>query len=169
MRFKTILSDLQIQRMKQWELVCCSHLLDFCTRHCVIHDKSEFISDTSRLILSYHLVPPLTTHRYFGLGLRSGGGGRVTKFCTRHYSNTHTIGKDREVVGARRLTDPHSECLDDSQHRAPFSRCAILKCGREIHDYAVLQPGTTIFPRMLAQKLERFWRHYSSAQFKFRP
>jgi hypothetical protein len=105
----------------------------------------------------------------FWFGFEKWWGGRVTKFCTRHYSNTHTIGKDREVVGARRLTDPHSECLDDSQHRAPFSRCAILKCGRKIHDYAVLQPGTTIFPRMLAQKLERFWRHYSSAQFKFRP
>ena len=133
-----MLSDIQIQRMKDRELVCCSHLLDFCTRHLVIQNKSEFISDTSRPILSYHLVPPLTTRRYFGLSLRSvcvcvcvcvcvrAGGGE--KFCTRHCSNTRTIGKDRR--SGSRASDPHSESLDESQRRAPFSRCALLECRR---------------------------------------
>jgi hypothetical protein len=80
--------------------MCCSHLLDFCTRHSSVQDRSEFISNTPRPILSYHLVPPLAAPCYFGW--RLGGGG--AEFCTRYYAATHSIGTGWQEVGGRRLT-----------------------------------------------------------------
>ena len=65
-----------------------------------MQDKSEFISDTSRPILSYHLVPPLTTHRYFGLGLRGG----VVKSFAHATIQTPILSAKTDVVGAERLT-----------------------------------------------------------------
>jgi hypothetical protein len=85
--------------MKERELVCCSHLLDFCTRHLVIQGKI-------RIHIRYAETHPIIslsspTHNTslfwfeFEKCVLGGGGGGGEKFCTRHYLNTHTIGKDR--------------------------------------------------------------------------
>jgi hypothetical protein len=69
--------------------MCCSHLLDFCTRHSGMQDKSEFISNTPRPILSYHLVSPTLTAALFWLTL---GRRADAEFCTRYCAATHSVG-----------------------------------------------------------------------------
>lgn len=99
-----MLSDLKIQRMKQRELDCSSHLLDFCTRHLVIEDKSEFISDTSRPILSYHLVPPTRHTSLFWFEFEVCGGREGVKSFAHATIQTPILSAKTDVVGAGRLT-----------------------------------------------------------------
>lgn len=131
-----MLNDLQIQRMKQREIVFCSHLLDFCTRHLVIQDKSEFISDTSRPILSYHLVPPRVTGRYFGLSLKCVGGREGVKRFAHATIQTPILSAKTDVVGAERLTrfrnlwmTPNTEHLFlDERSWSVGARHTVVRC-----------------------------------------